>query len=178
MSTTPRTDAALLSSDCAYNCGHTFKLLSEEKYDQGKCVYTGPDIANGNDNVVVLADFARELETELARLRAELATCKNAAESLVYGQRAENDRLIDENVELTARAERAEAELKASRYETVKAAQEGLRECIRAERAEAALAFIAANGGTTHETECGPIACNGSWCAQQARAAIDAAMKP
>lgn len=48
----------------------------------------------------------------------------------------------------------------------------------RAERAEAALAFIAANGGTTHETECGPIACNGSWCAQQARAAIDAAMKP
>ena len=48
----------------------------------------------------------------------------------------------------------------------------------RAERAEAALAFIAANGGTTHETECGPIACNGSWCAEQARAAIDAAMKP
>lgn len=47
----------------------------------------------------------------------------------------------------------------------------------RAERAEAALAFIASNGGTTHETECGPIACNGSWCAEQARAAIDAAMK-
>ena len=48
----------------------------------------------------------------------------------------------------------------------------------RAERAEAALAFIAANGGTTHETECGPIACNGWWCAEQARAAIDAAMSP
>lgn len=47
----------------------------------------------------------------------------------------------------------------------------------RAERAEGALAFIASNGGTTHETECGPIACNGSWCAQQARAAIDAAIK-
>jgi hypothetical protein len=54
-------------------------------------------------------------------LRAELATCKNAAESLVYGQRAENDRLIDENVKLNgyadmhmkekARAEKAEAEL-------------------------------------------------------------------
>ena len=43
----------------------------------------------------------------------------------------------------------------------------------RAEKAEAALAFIAENGGTTHETECGPIACNGSWCAEQARAALD-----
>jgi hypothetical protein len=46
-----------------------------------------------------------------------------------------------------------------------------------AEKAEAALAFIAENGGTTHETECGTISCNGSWCAEQARAAIDAAMK-
>jgi hypothetical protein len=42
----------------------------------------------------------------------------------------------------------------------------------RAERAEAALAFIAENGGTTHETECGTISCNGSWCAEQARAAM------
>lgn len=47
----------------------------------------------------------------------------------------------------------------------------------RAEKAGAALAFIAENGGTTHETECGTIACNGSWCAEQARAAIDAARK-
>jgi hypothetical protein len=41
-----------------------------------------------------------------------------------------------------------------------------------AEKAEAALAFIAENGGTTHETECGTIACNGLWCAEQARAAM------
>jgi hypothetical protein len=47
----------------------------------------------------------------------------------------------------------------------------------RAEKAEAALAFIAENGGTTHETECGTISCNGLWCAEQARAAIDAARK-
>ncbi len=80
MSTTPRTDAALLSSDCACNCGHTFKLLSEEKYDQGKCVYTGPDIANGNDNVVVLADFARELETELAAAQQEAAHYMSVAQ--------------------------------------------------------------------------------------------------
>jgi hypothetical protein len=45
---------------------------------------------------------------------------------------------------------------------------------IRAEKAEAALAFIAENGGTTHETECGTISCNGSWCAEQARAALAA----
>jgi hypothetical protein len=44
----------------------------------------------------------------------------------------------------------------------------------RAEKAEAALAFIAENGGTTHETECGTISCNGSWCAEQARAAMKA----
>jgi hypothetical protein len=68
---TQRTDAALLSSDCACNCGHTFKLLVEEKHDQGKCVHTGPDIANGNDGVVVLADFARTLERELAAARSE-----------------------------------------------------------------------------------------------------------
>jgi hypothetical protein len=47
----------------------------------------------------------------------------------------------------------------------------------RAEKAEAALAFIAQTGGTKHETECGTISCNGLWCAEQARAAIDAAMK-
>ena len=68
---TPRTDAALLSSDCAWNCGHTFKLLIEEKYDQGKCVCTGPDIAWGNAGVVVLANFARQLETELTAARSE-----------------------------------------------------------------------------------------------------------
>lgn len=81
MSTTPRTDAALLSSDCACNCGHTFKLLSEEKYDQGKCVYTGPDIANGNDNVVVLADFARTLETELAAEREKVRVMREQLEN-------------------------------------------------------------------------------------------------
>ena len=80
MSTTPRTDSALLSSDCACNCGHTFKLISEEKYDQGKCVYTGPDIANGNDGVVVLADFARTLETELAAAKAEAAHYMSVAQ--------------------------------------------------------------------------------------------------
>jgi hypothetical protein len=69
---TPRTDAALLSSDCAYNCGHSFKLLILEKYDRGQCVYTGPDIAHGNDGVVVLAEFARALERELTAERARL----------------------------------------------------------------------------------------------------------
>ena len=44
-------------------------------------------------------------------LRAELATCKDASEALVYSFRAENDRLIDENVKLTARAEKAGAAL-------------------------------------------------------------------
>ena len=94
MSTTPRTDSALLSSDCACNCGHTFKLISEEKYDQGKCVYTGPDIANGNDGVVVLADFARTLETELAEAKAE------AAHYMSVAQKATDDltRLRDDNL--------------------------------------------------------------------------------
>jgi hypothetical protein len=48
---------------------------------------------------------------ELARLRAEIATCKDASEALVYSFRTENDQLIDENVKLAARAEKAEAEL-------------------------------------------------------------------
>jgi hypothetical protein len=99
---TPRTDAALLSSDCACNCGHTFKLLVEEKHDQGKCVYTGPDIANGNDGVVVLADFARTLERELAAAKAELAIAENWVEH--HSKHA--DDLIGENVRLRAEVER------------------------------------------------------------------------
>jgi hypothetical protein len=35
-----------------------------------------------------------------------------------------------------------------------------------------ALEFIAENGGTTHETECGTITCTGSWCSEQARSAL------
>ena len=73
--------------------------------------------------------------------------------------RAEVERLTMDNRILTTRAESGDAQFIAVQ--------------ARAERAEAALAFIAENGGTTHETECGPIACNGSWCAEQARAALD-----
>ena len=39
-------------------------------------------------------------------------------------------------------------------------------------RWRAALVFIAEHGGHNHETECGTIACNGSWCAEQARASL------
>ena len=35
-----------------------------------------------------------------------------------------------------------------------------------------ALAFIVKHGGMTHDTECGEIQCTGSWCAEQARAAL------
>jgi hypothetical protein len=35
-----------------------------------------------------------------------------------------------------------------------------------------ALRFIAAWGGKQHETECGTISCNGSWCAEQARSSL------
>jgi hypothetical protein len=100
---TPRTDAALLNSDCACNCGHNFKLLILEKYDQGKCVYTGPDFAHGNDGVVVLADFARTLEHELTLLRAEVERLTVACNKFSNDEIAQGD--------WKARAEKAEAAL-------------------------------------------------------------------
>lgn len=41
-----------------------------------------------------------------------------------------------------------------------------------------ALEFIAETGGTTHETECGTITCTGSWCGEQARAALSSLPNP
>ena len=37
------------------------------------------------------------------------------------------------------------------------------------EKAKTALRLIAEEGGTTHDTECGPLRCDGYWCADQAR---------
>jgi hypothetical protein len=87
---------------------------------------------------------ASTAETELTRLRADLERLKGA---LALGQQNCDDAYDD------LREERDEA-------------------IARAEKAEAALAFIAENGGTKHETECGTISCNGLWCAEQARAAM------
>jgi hypothetical protein len=66
---TPRTNAQLLSSDCAYNCGHYFSLRRAQKWVNGKCVESRENVAHGNDGVVVLADFAFKLERENIRLR-------------------------------------------------------------------------------------------------------------
>jgi hypothetical protein len=77
---TPRTNAQLLSSDCACNCGHYFSLRE-----------SGEDIAHGNDDVVVLADFARELERDARKYKDELA------------------RVIDRETELNIQARRLRA---------------------------------------------------------------------
>jgi|APGre2960657404_1045060.scaffolds.fasta_scaffold96495_2 hypothetical protein len=58
---TPQTDSELLNSDCTYNCGHSFMLMS-----------TGQEVAFGNEGVVVLAKFARRLELENIQLRKTL----------------------------------------------------------------------------------------------------------
>jgi hypothetical protein len=65
---TPRTDSELLSSDCTYNCGHSFMLMS-----------TGQEVAFGNDGVVVLAEFARRLERENIQLRESLKGYETSA---------------------------------------------------------------------------------------------------
>ena len=105
---------------------------------------------------IVWPYFARQLETELARLRAELAVAENWVEH--HSKHA--DDLIGENVKLRAEVER----LKDGGVQRIKDALATALDTrdaaiARAERAEAALAFIASNGGITHETECGPIAC-------------------
>ena len=177
MSTTPRTDAALLSSDCAWNCGHTFKLLIEEKYDQGKCVCTGPDIEWGNAGVVVLADFARTLETELAAAQAECERLKFASEGHLLKTiqqqaelarlRAEVERLDAEKPwlkEANARAAHAEAALAEWSvlnlwggtpeiiHEFIKGQQNRIHHCqdLEAELAEAVDGEI--NGGSIPDT--------------------------
>ena len=130
MSTTPRTDAALLSSDCAWNCGHTFKLLIEEKYDQGKCVCTGPDIEWGNAGVVVLADFARTLETELAAAKAECERLKFATEGHLLKTIQQQAELAQLRAEVERLCNQRDNLLKPMREQAI----------ARAERAEAALA--------------------------------------
>lgn len=64
---TPETDAALLNSDCTYNCGHGF-------YKDAK------QVAWGNEGIVVLADFARKLERERDEAREDLAEERHAWE--------------------------------------------------------------------------------------------------
>ena len=136
----------------------------------------------------VSVDFARTLETELAHLRAEVSEARRAWLGDDYGHlpliealekfRSDSDAESDRADVLYQRscevehALRTEIEQKSNLLVTaIKLVGD---QAARAERAEAALAFIASNGGTTHETECGAIACNGSWCAEQARAALDA----
>jgi hypothetical protein len=91
-----------------------------------------------------LAGEMKLIERELAAAKAE---CERLKGALALGQQNCDDAYDD------LREERDEA-------------------IARAEKAEAALAFIAENGGTKHETECGTISCNGLWCAEQARAAM------
>ena len=60
---TPETDAALLYSDCMWGCGHEFRLISDpEKF-----------VVVGNEGIVVLAEFARQLESQRDEARAQLA---------------------------------------------------------------------------------------------------------
>ena len=132
-----------------------------------------------------MVDLARTLETELAQLRADLERFTGHGLLDCHAICDQRDAAVAERDQLRAEVERLNA-LGSWAHTCIHhtdAERKAWVACpccanARAERAEAALAFIAANGGTTHETECGPIACNGSWCAQQARAAIDAAMKP
>jgi hypothetical protein len=121
------------------------------------------DVAEANEEIAIAR--AEKAEAELAKRDSEyLRGTAMVAESASVWQ---------------SRAEKAEAELAAIEEDGTEEhnAAVGLRQKLvaaldRAEKAEAALAFIAENGGTKHETECGTISCNGSWCAEQARAAI------
>lgn len=137
---------------------------------------------------------SQKLETELAAAKERIADCEFVMDYRYKIIERQEQRCNEAN----ARAEKAEAELAIERQtlsgtiklkmyfedemerlleENVKLngyADMHMKEKARAERAEGALAFIASNGGTTHETECGPIVCNGSWCAEKARAALAA----
>jgi hypothetical protein len=99
---TPRTNAQLLSSDCAYNCGHHFSLRRAQKWVNGKCVESRENVAHGNDDVVVLADFARELERENAYLRSRLKKARDL--TLTHADRFPNffAQHMKDWVELTA----------------------------------------------------------------------------
>jgi len=135
------------------------------------------DVAEANEEIAIAR--AEKAEAELISLRAEVRQARKAwlggdydhLELIVAMEKFRNDRETEFDA---AEAER----------DRLRAEVERLKEHLRiesaasahalhwAEKAEAALAFIAENGGTTHETECGTIACNGLWCAEQARAAM------
>lgn len=128
-----------------------------------------------SDHLIAEADrHARALTTERDQIRTELALLREWQREVIQNANAHHA----ERREAIARAERAEEQLALKNSQCEHAERAAAGALAERDKAEAALAFIASNGGTTHETECGPISCNGSWCAQQARAAIDAAMKP
>jgi hypothetical protein len=110
---------------------------------------------NFSNAEIAEGDWKARAERAEAALAIERQTLSGTIKLKMYFE-DEMERLLEENVKLNGYADMH------------------MKEKARAERAEAALAFIASNGGTTHETECGPIACNGCWCAEQARAALDA----
>ena len=79
MSDTRDTDNNLLESDCTWGCNHRFSLIRERQYDEnGKCLACGPDVAFGNEGLVVLAEFTRKLERERDELREENAQLRAA----------------------------------------------------------------------------------------------------
>jgi hypothetical protein len=118
----------------------------------------------------VAAQMTAEREhnaNEAALSRAEVERLKTCG---IVEIAASNSSVLDYCKHWEARAEKAEARVAflETAYDGASASQR--MAIARAKKAEAALAFIAENGGTTHETECGTISCNGSWCAEQARA--------
>jgi hypothetical protein len=107
-------------------------------------------------------DFACTLERELAEAKADAASWKKKFKDLDHSLMCE---LRDPNGTI---------------WECAKALQDE-RDQLRASVAELeqdkavlnyALGFIVKHGGMTHDTELGPIHCDGFWCAEQARAAI------
>ncbi len=123
--------------------------------------------------------FVSHLCDELARLRAELERFTGHGLLDCHAICDQRDAAVAERDQLRAEVERLTPYVSKAILThggtMLCSPQVGVafnEQQARAEQAEAALAFIAENGGTTHETECGTISCNGSWCAEQARAAM------
>jgi hypothetical protein len=130
--------------------------------------------------LVAALDRAEKAEVDNAKWQKLLLMSRDDREIDLISEIEEQARLLgksgEREADLLGKLGRLESELAAIKNGH---GELGKYEQLRLKNAElqAALAFIAENGGTKHETECGTISCNGLWCAEQARAAIDAARK-
>lgn len=108
-----------------------------------------------------------EAQYQLAHIIRQSSTQESAAQLI-----ADYEARAVEHAEKEAQGQRARVKAALIAIDGLNAALAAEREKVRVLRV--AMVFIMKFGGMNIETELGEVLCNGSWCAEQARAALAA----